>query len=64
MKEADLKKHLKGELEKINKKPQSSKKDEKNEKDKNTITNQNLQEDNQLNDAVNVLKALIITKGN
>ncbi|RLA74738.1 MAG: peptidase S41 [Epsilonproteobacteria bacterium] len=64
LKEADLKKHLKGELEKINKKPQSSKKDEKNEKDKNTITNQNLQEDNQLNDAVNVLKALIITKGN
>ncbi len=64
LKEADLKKHLKGELEKIDDKEKTEAKKEKNkEKNKDTITKQNIADDNQLQTGINVLKALIITKG-
>ena len=67
IKEADLKKHLEGELEKVNgnghddnksKQPKEEKK-----KDKTVITTEQLSKDNQLRDAVGILKALIIVKG-
>lgn len=67
IKEADLKKHLEVELEKVN----GNGKDHNNTKpagkqkkeDKFVITRQQLDQDNQLKDAVNILKALTILKG-
>jgi len=62
LKEADLKKHLEEELEKVDgvdkTKPKEKKKDSKF-----IITDEMLKKDMQLNEASNILKALIITKG-
>jgi carboxyl-terminal processing protease len=62
IKEADLKKHLKGELEKVNGNGEAHKKAEE-EKDKTVITEQQLNKDIQLKEAVDIMKALIIMKG-
>ena len=60
IKEANLKKHLEGELEKINgNKPKEKKEDDKKSK-KKSITKEDLFMDNQLRTAVDVLKALTI----
>lgn len=58
IKEADLKKHLEGELEKVD----DIKKEEKilNNETKKVITSQDLLEDNQLNTSIAILKSLII----
>ncbi|AXX96217.1 MULTISPECIES: S41 family peptidase [Arcobacter] len=58
IKEADLKKHLEGELEKVD----DVKKEEKiiNDETKKTITGEDLLEDNQLNTSLAILKSLII----
>jgi len=64
IKEADLKKHLEEELEKVDGK--AEKKDDKNTKDKakkDIITPEMLNKDVQLKTAVDILKALVITKG-
>jgi len=61
IKEADLKKHLEGELAKVDGKP--VKKEEK-KKNKNIITQQDLHKDLQLKEAVDITKALMIIKGN
>jgi len=61
IKEADLKKHLKEELKKVDGKKDKNKEDKKVNKD--IITQQMLNKDIQLKTAVDVLKALIITKG-
>ena len=59
IKEADLKKHLESELEKVDgKKPKEEKK-----KDKNVITEEDLTKDLQLKEAVGIAKALQIMKG-
>ncbi len=66
IKEADLKKHLEGELDKVNGNGDdhnTTKKIEAKE-DKNTITEEKLNKDVQLKEAVDILKALIIMKGN
>lgn len=59
IKEADLKKHLEGELEKVD---EDIKKEEKSIKDesKTTISKEDLLEDNQLNTSIAILKSLII----
>jgi len=61
IKEAELKKHLKSELEKI-----EGKKDDKTEKvdpkKENIITKEELYNDNQLKEGVDILRALIITQ--
>jgi len=57
IKEADLKKHLEGELEKVDKKA-DLKKDSK--KDSKVITKEAVANDNQLNTALGILKSLII----
>lgn len=62
IKEADLKKHLKEELEKVDSKDDTSKKDDK-EDDKNIITKEMMNEDIQLKEGVDIIKALIIVKG-
>lgn len=60
IKEADLKKHLEGELAKVNgDKP----KKEEPKKDKNVITQEELVKDLQLKEAVGISKALQIMKG-
>jgi len=56
IKEADLKKHLEGELEKV----EDKKKDIEKEKDKKIITKEDLLNDNQLNTSIGILKSLII----
>jgi carboxyl-terminal processing protease len=62
IKEKELKKHLEAELEKIDgKKPK--KEDKKDKKDKNKLTDKDLKRDFQLRTGINILKALIITKG-
>jgi carboxyl-terminal processing protease len=62
IKEADLKKHLEVELNKADgKKIEKSKKDQKI-KNKKIIKKEDLEKDNQLNTALNVLKALILIK--
>ena len=59
IKEADLKKHLESELEKVDgKKPKAEEK-----KDKNVITEEDLNKDLQLKEAVGITKALQIMKG-
>ena len=58
IKERDLRKHLESELEKID-----GKKEEKSNKDdKNIITEEQIYKDSQLKSAVDILKALMITK--
>ncbi len=59
IKEADLKKHLEGELAKVN----GDKPKEEAKKDKNIITNEDLVKDLQLKEAVGIAKALQIMKG-
>jgi carboxyl-terminal processing protease len=61
IKEADLKQHLKSELEKIDGKKSDAKAEKKDKKD--IITPKMLQKDVQLKEAVDIIKALIITKG-
>ncbi|MEE8589324.1 MAG: S41 family peptidase [Sulfurimonadaceae bacterium] len=62
LKEADLKKHLEGELEKVNGKKEK-KEDDKKEDDKNIITEEQLTKDIQLKEGTDIMKALIIVKG-
>jgi len=59
IKEADLKKHLKEELKKVD----GKKKEEDKKENKNVITNKMLQQDIQLKEGVDIIKALIIVKG-
>lgn len=61
IKEADLKKHLEGELVKVDEKVKKAEK-EKAEKDKSIITEEDVLEDNQLNTSIGILKSLIIIK--
>ena len=61
IKEADLKQHLEEELEKVNGKKDEKKADTKEKKD--IITPEMMNKDLQLKSAVDILKALIITKG-
>lgn len=61
IKEADLKKHLEQELEKVDGKKSDDKANQKDKKD--IITPEMLNQDNQLKTGVDILKALIITKG-
>ena len=61
IKEADLKKHLEEELEKVDGKKELDKADDKAKKD--IITPEMLNKDIQLKTAVDILKALVITKG-
>ena len=61
LKEADLKKHLKKELEKIDGKKSQNKVEKKDKKD--IITPQMLEKDLQLKEATDIIKALVITKG-
>ncbi len=61
IKEADLKEHLKKELEKVDGKKEK-KKAQKEEK-KNIITNEQLKKDLQLKEGVDIIKALIISQG-
>ncbi|MFK2822925.1 S41 family peptidase [Arcobacter sp. YIC-80] len=57
IKEADLKKHLEGELEKVETKKQ---KKEIKKSDKKIISKEDLAKDNQLNTSIGILKSLII----
>jgi carboxyl-terminal processing protease len=59
LKEADLKKHLKEELKKVDGKKEKKKKED----DKLIITKEQMQKDIQLKEAVDIIKALIIVKG-
>lgn len=59
IKEADLKKHLKGELAKAN--GEELKKEEEPE-DKTKLTQKTIEEDNQLKTAIDILRALILTQ--
>jgi len=61
IKEADLKKHLQKELEKVDGKKSTTKEDKKDKKD--IITPKMLNKDLQLKEGVDIIKALIITKG-
>ncbi len=61
IKEADLKQHLKEELTKVDGKKDTTKEDKKANKD--IITPEMLNKDLQLKSAVDILKALVITKG-
>jgi len=61
IKEADLKKHLKKELAKIDGKKTKAKEDKKDKKD--IITPEILDKDIQLKEAVDIMKALVIIKG-
>ncbi len=58
IKEADLKKHLKGELAKAN--GEEEKKEEP--EDKTKLTQKTIEEDNQLKTAIDILRALILTQ--
>ena len=61
IKEADLKKHLEKELAKVEPKDKKIKEDKKENKD--IITPEMMEKDIQLKEAVDIIKALIITKG-
>ena len=61
IKEADLKQHLEEELEKVDGKKDEKKADTKEKKD--IITPEMMNKDLQLKSAVDILKALVITKG-
>ena len=63
LKEADLKKHLEEELQKVDAKDSNSTKVEDKEESKFIITPEQMKKDMQLKEAANILKALIITKG-
>jgi carboxyl-terminal processing protease len=54
IKEAELKKHLEGELEKID--PKLKKEEEKKEENKNTVTTENISNDIQLKSALDAIK--------
>ncbi|MBU3014514.1 S41 family peptidase [Poseidonibacter lekithochrous] len=58
IKEADLKKHLEGELEKVDEKVK--KEQEENKEDNKIITKEDVLNDNQLNTSIGILKSLII----
>lgn len=60
IKEADLKKHLKSELEKVDGKAEPKKTKKVDKKDKKIITSEDLLKDNQLKTGVDILKSLII----
>jgi carboxyl-terminal processing protease len=60
IKEADLKKHLKSELEKVDGKEKEVKKEVKKD-DKKIITDEDVFKDNQLKTGVDILRSLIIT---
>ena len=62
LKEADLKKHLESELEKVDGK-KASEKDGEEIDDKKVITQEQLRKDIQLKEGTDILKALIIVKG-
>ena len=65
IKEAELKKHLKGELEKVsNNKNDIIKKEDNNETDNKIITEKQLFNDMQLKSGVDILKALMIIPNN
>jgi len=61
LKEADLKQHLEKELAKVDGKKSETKEDKKDKKD--IITPKMLEKDVQLKEGVDIIKALIITKG-
>ena len=61
IKEADLKKHLEEELEKVDGKKEETKEDKKEKKD--IITPEMMNKDIQLKSGVDILRALVITKG-
>ena len=61
IKEADLKKHLEGELEKVGDKVNEEEKAIKDES-KTVISKEDLLNDNQLNTSLSILKSLIIMK--
>ena len=62
IKEAELKEHLKSELEKIDGKKSVKKDEEKKKRSDKVITKEELNEDNQLKEGVDILRALIITQ--
>ncbi len=62
IKEADLKKHLKEELKKVDA-HKGTKKQKQKKEDKNVISQKMLNKDLQLKEGVDIIKALIITKG-
>jgi carboxyl-terminal processing protease len=61
IKEADLKKHLKEELKKVDGKEKTNEDTKKDSK--SVITKEAMNKDTQLKEAVDIIKALIITKG-
>ncbi len=61
IKESDLKKHLEGQLEKLEGKKKSDKKEDK--KDKKLITKEDILKDIQLKTAIDTIKVLTITNG-
>ncbi|MBU3939743.1 peptidase S41, partial [bacterium] len=64
IKEADLKKHLEEELDKIDENNGTAKKDKEDKKDnKDIITPEMLNKDIQLKEALGILKALVIMRG-
>jgi carboxyl-terminal processing protease len=63
IKEADLKKHLQKELEKITPDAKKDDKTKKAKSKKDIITKEQLQKDIQLKEAVDIIKALMIVKG-
>ncbi len=63
IKEADLKKHLQKELEKIDPKIKKDNKSKKAKSKKDIITKEQLQKDIQLKESVDIIKALAIVKG-
>ena len=63
IKEADLKKHLEEELEKIDPKAKKDDKNKKAKSKKDIITKEQLQKDIQLKESVDIIKALMIVKG-
>ena len=62
LKEENMRKHLKGELEKIEDKTVEKEDDNRTVEDKTIITTEQLLEDNQLKVGVDILKSLIIMK--
>ena len=64
IKEADLKQHLKEELKKVDSKEDKKEDKKKKKEDKNIISPKMLDKDIQLKEGVDIIKALIITKGN
>jgi len=64
LKEANMRNHLKSELTKVEKKKKKTKEEEKKEQDaKKIITQKQVMKDNQLKEALDILKSLIIIKG-